>query len=165
MCCGPWLNEVLQELKDAQTTKGTRRTIDNICSATFGGKGFDVSAYSFDKTTGKSASKYQCMLWYAQANGVACMCAYLCVCVMHLSLCMCGGLGGTYFLFCATDRSDWILFVCHAYMFCTYFINQAYLVGQKHAITTWLRKGCVEKGQGGSILTIAVSLKYAMRPE
>lgn len=80
MCCGPWLNEVLQELKDAQTTKGTRRTIDNICSATFGGTGFDVSAYSFDKTTGKSASKYQCMLWYAQANGVACMCAYLCVC-------------------------------------------------------------------------------------
>ena len=92
-------------------------------------------------------------------------CVHICVCVMHLSLCMCGGLGGTYFLFCATDRSDWILFVCHAYMFCTYFINQAYLVGQKHAITTWLRKGCVEKGQGGSILTIAVSLKYAMRPE
>ena len=140
MCCGPWLNEVLQELKDAQTTKGTRRTIDNICSATFGGTGFDVSAYSFDKTTGKSASKYQCMLWYAQANGVACMCAYLFVC--HASVCVyVWRVGGRYFLFCAMDRSDWILFVCYAYICCTYFINQAYLVGQKNAITTRLRKG------------------------
>ena len=162
MCCGPWLNEVLQELADAQTTKDARRTMENICSGTFSGKGVDVSAYSFDKKTNKSASKYQCLLGYAQANGVVCMCAYLFV--RHASVCVYVLEGWGVVIFCL-DRSDRILFLSHAYILCTHSINQAYLVGQKNAITKWLRKGCQERGRGGSILTIAVSLKYAMRPE
>ena len=68
-------------------------------------------------------------------------------------------------LLCAVDCSDWILFVSQAYILCAHgFINQAYLVGQQSAIAKWLRKGC-EENQDGSILTIMVRLRYAMRPK
>ena len=99
MCWELWLTEVVQQVADAQGSKGTRRTLENICAGTFGGKANVAGEFSFDKKTGSSGSKYQCMLLYAQAR-----CLHLCisVCVSCVCLCVCvGGLGCSYSLLSA----------------------------------------------------------------
>ena len=40
---------------------------------------------------------------------------------------------------------------------------QAYLIGQVHAIGQWLRRSCEMFGREGSIVTVAVTLKYVPR--
>jgi len=55
--------------------KGKNRSHANVCASCFDNKGVDLAAaYSFQKGTATSGSKYQCMLLYAQDIQCVCVC-------------------------------------------------------------------------------------------